>query len=75
MSKKKNKFTLQHVMHEFLKEVVNDYALRAYHESKGWTSLYTAKTVEDVYEEIIAKMTVALRWFDRDFGEKEELPF
>lgn len=70
--KKENKFTLKNVMRSFVKDLINDAAEITHAKANNYRTRLSDKTVEDVYMDIIARLEIILRMFDKDFNR---LPF
>ena len=69
---KKNEFTLKNAMKAFIKDLINDAAEHVYDKNASFNNRTANKTAEDVYIEIISRLEIILRMFDKDFNN---LPF
>lgn len=72
MSMKKNEFTLKQALRSFTKDLINDAAEHIYDKSASFNTRIANKTAEDVYIDIISRLEIILRMFDKDFNN---LPF
>ena len=69
---KKNEFTLKKVLQNFTKDLINEAAEHIYDSAMSYNTRVAHQKAEDVYIQVISRLQIILRMFDKDFNN---LPF